>query len=196
MLYSIVRCVFCVLIVIIATVVLLKCRRLRKTGIVLLVVLCLVVCSLPFENLFVTFQTPEEVFAYSKSGDIIQMVENENSSAVIYQKEKDAYSIAFMIKKNNGYQISSFFSTKREVLGSYKSVAILLYNVRGTSDFYLYINGFVEQEITIQDNLGTIVQPIYDEISTHKIAMCLVPIAYDSDYELYINGTLVTTGVE
>lgn len=117
----------------------------KKSKIVrfVLFIIVLTVISLPFENLLLRFNTPEELFYYSKNGQIVDVVYGENSCMVYYKKNQQTYSRVIFGKNDNSYimllqaDISTVYH-KFDSMGSFN-----IYHVKGTDDYYISAISFV-----------------------------------------------------
>lgn len=72
-------------------------------GCMLLVALAL--CALPFENLFAKFDSPEDVFHYMKTGEIVAIDESGSSALIVYRVREGKYTMMCTKKKDSKYSI-------------------------------------------------------------------------------------------
>ncbi len=114
----------------------------KKLFTILSLITCIIFYSisylLPVENLFVNFKSAEEVFNYTCSGDIEDVVYGDNSCMIYYSTNKSSFSYDFVKKTTDGYKILNRFRTKRisykfDTEGSFE-----IYNVLGTNDYYVF----------------------------------------------------------
>ena len=155
-----------------------------------ILLISIVISLFPVENAFLSFETVEDAFDYRESGEIVKVVENENSGAVVFKKNRTTYSTFFVLKNDSGYKLCSLFDSKTVHHGEKDDISVEIHKV-GYSDFYISVFGIASNEITVIDNLG-------NEFEFHKfeesdyIWICdLQKINYTSDYCLYINGSHV-----
>ena len=149
---------------------------------------------LPVENLFITFKTPESVFEYILSGEILDVVHGNNSSMVIYSNG-NARSRITIPKTENGYKISNGFDEKRIFHKFDEDGDFKVYNIRGTSDYYISaIVVSTENEINIFDSNREEVNhyiEIIPQTSTKIIRINHFVEGFTNDYYLLINDKKV-----
>lgn len=117
-----------------------KCRF-KKVLSTLAVVLCILLVSIsrmfPVENLFLSYQSPEKVFNYAKSGQIYEIIDGKESSFVIYNTGNSTYGFYIIPKTSEGYKIPNYFTQKKVFQKFNKQGAFDVYNVQGTQDYYV-----------------------------------------------------------
>lgn len=117
-----------------------KCKF-KKVFSNLTVALCIVLVSIssmfPVENLFLSYQSPEKVFNYVKSGQIYNIIYGRESSLVIYNTGNSTYSYYIIPKTSDGYKIPNYFTQKKISHKFNKQGAFEVYNVKGTQDYYV-----------------------------------------------------------
>ena len=190
MLYGIIRVIFFIILVIISVLLYRKVgsKRLFLLSISLTIIFMIVVWFVPFENVFVSFDSPQAVFEYAGHGEIINTVENTDSVALITKRQNNNFSTFFVIKNGDKYKIASFNSDFQLANKQYNSVNICLYNIKGTEDYYLRIWGVVTDELDLSDSCNTVFEPYYDQFSDMLIVNAIVTIPNINDYHCYING--------
>lgn len=113
----------------------------KHTRIILLigfVVLYSLVFSLPTENLFISFHSPEAVFKYFSHGQIKGVEEGNNSCMIVYSTGTNEYSYIFIPKCDNGYKIPGIFTTKKMSKSFQKEGSFELYSINKTNDYYVF----------------------------------------------------------
>lgn len=117
-----------------------KCKF-KKVFSTLTVVLCIVLVSIssmfPVENLFLSYQSPEKVFNYVKSGQIYNIIDGRESSLIIYNTDNSTYGFYIIPKTSDGYKIPNYFTQKKISHKFNKQGAFDVYNVQGTQDYYV-----------------------------------------------------------
>ena len=122
-------------------------------------IFCLVLCSVivisPFENLFYSFSSPEKLFNYISTDEIVDVAYGDESCMIYYETSNNVYSFTFSKKQEGKYKILNNFSYKKvySMLDTYGSLDV--YNVSGTNDFYVtaVINPMSNIEVYGADNL-------------------------------------------
>lgn len=122
--------------------------KVRKKAVLFLVLAAvLALSSLPFENLFLSFDKPEKLFNYYKNGQIVGIVQGEESCMVYYLEKQNVYSRVIFRKKDGLYK----FTLKSEISTVYHSFdekgSFKVYNVKGTDDYYLFAACFSDDVI-------------------------------------------------
>lgn len=142
MLYAILRIFFvCALfVVIVYTLKKFSSNKNKKGIIVFFLVLCIIlgeVFSLfPIENFFITFKSPQSAFKYYCSGEIVDIIQGDDSCMVVYSTGGNSYSHTIMPKNENGYKISSFLNTKKSISQFNSNGTYAVYNSSKTDDYY------------------------------------------------------------
>ena len=164
----------------------------RLLPIFLGVLLVVVLWITPFENLFITFKSPESIFNYAGDGEIITVVDSPNSVAILTKKGQSNYSTFFCTKNEKGFQLTTFNQAKKISTAKYESITVSIYSIMGTDDYYLRIWGIVSDDIVITDVLNTDLQPIYEDWQGQKIINLVAPINYNNEYCCFINGERIS----
>lgn len=117
-----------------------KCKF-KKVFSTLTVVFCIILVSIssmfPVENLFLSYQSPEKVFNYVKSGQIYKIIDGRESSLVIYYTGNSTYGFYIIPKTSDGYKIPNYF-TQKKVYHKFDEQGVFdVYNVQGTQDYYV-----------------------------------------------------------
>lgn len=60
---------------------------------------------MPVENIFIRFDTPEDVFRYTTIGTIVDVEKGENSAMIVYVTKDGEYSSAFSKKDGDKWKI-------------------------------------------------------------------------------------------
>lgn len=114
-------------------------RALMIVSIVLLMLLISLTAMFPVENLFLRFNTPEDVFHYTNTGDIYGRVDGESSSMILYATSPNTISEYIVPKIDAGYVIPTYLSNKT-VWDSFSAHGIVqVYWQKGTQDHYVMV---------------------------------------------------------
>ncbi len=152
--------------------------------------LLVAVIFIPFKSIL-TYKTPEEVYQHIVGGEYLEVVEGQESSAFLYKSEDDSVSTLFVLKDGDKYKKCSFFDFETIYSAFPNGVVVDLIHVKNTNDYYLLVWG-IANDIQISDNLNTDFNLIYENFASQTAVICMESIIYDSDYELYINDSLVS----
>jgi len=195
MTYIFIRVAFFVIIFIVTVILIRKYKKNNKKLIILSFMFCTILGSfshlIPFENCFIKFNSPEEVFDYIGSGEIIDIIYGKDSCMIVYSKGENTFSHTIILKPEK-YKIASYFSIKRESVYLEKYGDIKIYNVSGCSDVYLvgYIIMKDNEEPTIED----INNIEFNVIKTNEFNNTITIMVYSyvenisDDYYILING--------
>lgn len=109
----------------------------------------------PFENLFIEFSSPDDVFKYKyNSGEIVNYIYGNNSCMLVFKQNNSTYNSCIIPKNNNGnYKIPSNWTFENSALAIGENFSYLS-KVNNTND--CYISGkYVDNDnstIDISDN--------------------------------------------
>ncbi|MFR0823387.1 MAG: hypothetical protein ACLU84_01070 [Clostridia bacterium] len=172
--YSNLRMIF-ILILFILFIVLCKKRKkeFSKNIIIISIVFSAVVYIalyfFPIENLFYTFSSVQEVFNYQFNGEILDTINGNNSTMVVYSTNNNTYSYAVIPKNNNGWKIGTSFSLKKILQENYGSKIITIYKYQNSDDYYVIIaDPIVNKEdnfADIYDNQNSVFNHITNDLS-------------------------------
>ena len=109
-------------------------------SVVITVMFITILAFIPFENLFITFNSPEKVFNYyngSKS-DVKLVVNGKDSDLVIGDNNNtDVYLI--VPKTASGWKIGIGMNTKRVSQKIHNGITIYIYQYKNTDDYFVTI---------------------------------------------------------
>ncbi len=110
----------------------------------------------PFENLFLHFSSPDKAFSYFNTGEIIEIMDGEESTLILYRDDGiDGFCI--LPKDHKGWKIRPFLSYdtvyQRKLYSQSVKCDIEVYHAKNTTDYYVAVdNWFVDSPINISDN--------------------------------------------
>ena len=120
------------------------------------VALIVVLNFFPFENFFVTFNSPKaayEYFSFSKS-NIELIVEGNNCDFIVdHQNNTDTYLI--IPKTADGWKIGIGSNTKRIVQKLSNGIVVHIYQYKNTSDYFITVLDTNGGELTVSDEYYT-----------------------------------------
>ena len=138
-----------------------------------------------------SYKTPEAVYRHNVKNDYIEIAEGEDSCAFLYKSQEATFSQLFVLKDGDKYRKCSYFDKKIIYSTFHEGVSVDLIHIKNTNDYYLCVWD-VADDIQISDNLNTDFHLIYEDLTNLNTIICIESIPYDSDYELYINGSIVS----
>lgn len=140
----------------------------------------------PFENLFIDFSSPEDVFKYTTTGDIDKVLYGDNSCMIIYTDNDNSKDIMFARKDDNGYKIVTYLQYSKESLIPRKHCFTYMYKLNQTEDTYCYGHLIHDtNDIDLSDNYDTeyCVFHIDDKVYYYGYLK-----NYNGNYSLYVNS--------
>lgn len=120
------------------------------------VLLIVVLTFLPFENLFITFDSPKAAYEYFNLGksNIELIVEGEDCDFIVDRKnDSDTYLI--IPKTADGWKIGVGSNTKRILQKLSNGVVLYVYQYKDTSDYFITILDTNGGESTISDEYNS-----------------------------------------
>ena len=140
--FTIIRIILLVIVSVCAVWIIKKSKcKFKKVFSTLTVVFCIILVSIssmfPVENLFLSYQSPEKVFNYVKSGQIYKIIDGRESSLVIYYTGNSTYDFYIIPKTSDGYKIPNYLTQKKVSHKFDEQGAFDVYNVQGTQDYYV-----------------------------------------------------------
>ena len=131
----------------------------NKRVLIFFMALALTVSSLcgaiPFENAFVTFDTPESVCVYQFNEHPLYCAEGENSALFFYSQNQSLY-YSGTIKKNGGWKMIMGGNVNSQYQRIDNSVSIYIYQIGNIDDMYIKIQNWGDKSILdLADSRGT-----------------------------------------
>ena len=118
--------------------------------------LTVVLMFLPFENLFITFDSPQSAYNYCNAGKSdIRLVVKGNNCDMIVDSKNNSENYLIIPKTDNGWKIGLGSDTKRIVQQIDSGITVYVYQYKNTDDYFISI---------LDTNGGT--SNVYDEYNT------------------------------
>ena len=178
----------------------------RKSGIkrkraVTLVLACTAVITVslsmlvPFENAFVTFQTPESAFQYINMKTKVKLtVDGKNSSLVVGEKG-NVNQYLIIPKAADGWKLGRGADTKIIKSERIGSVSVCVYQHQKTEDCYITVFDTEGKPVDLHDNYKSVFTCLPKETvfpdKEYGTYYAYIPYA-DGEYQLTVNGNNVT----
>ncbi len=156
------------------------------------IALITVLAFLPFENLFMTFDSPKtayEYFSFGKS-NIELVIEGNNCDFIIDRKnDSDAYLI--IPKTINGWKVGIGSNTRRIIQKYFSGITVCVYQYKNTNDYFITIFDSNGGESEISDDYNTKFYSL--EKNNNYLQKVFVTYYahisdFDSQYSIVING--------
>ena len=109
----------------------------------------------PFENLFVSFDSPEAAYRYLKENPIIQVIDGKNTTLVVAEGSQ----IIPKANKTKDNVVRWKLPMQNATTFRYKDVEhgilVFLYHYKGTSEYYLRAQTMTTEPIQVSDSLAS-----------------------------------------
>lgn len=159
--YNIIRLIIGCVFLVCSIIVIKNSKMIRKrilyivfTG--LSVILIGVLAFLPFENLFVTFDSPKAAYEYYNLGKSnIELTVEGDASDFIIDRKNDADTYLIIPKTADGWKIGIGSNTKRIVQKISNGIVLYVYQYKNTSDYFITILDTNGGKSTISDEYNT-----------------------------------------
>ncbi len=126
--------------------------------VICLIILFFLPCSPP-EPSSDWFPSAEAVAQYACDGEIVMIVDGNESSLIVYLKNPGSYGYMISPKAESGYQIgrmSAHKSTSQTASMQHNISTVMIISSEETADIYVLVNGFVKEHCdAIQDSLNS-----------------------------------------
>lgn len=120
------------------------------------VLLFVVLTFLPFENYFITFDSPETAYEYYNSGKSnVELIVEGKECDFIIDRRSDSDQYLIIPKTADGWEIGLGSNTKMIVQKLSDGVVLYVYQYKNTSDYFITILDTNGGEATVSDEYNT-----------------------------------------
>ena len=168
-------------------------KRWFRVGLFAFVVLLGIVFALiPREIRTQEYASPEEAFRYKNQGEILLVLEGEQSAYVVAKQGRNAYSYDFIAREGDVWHPVAGVSVKPSIV-THGSQVVCIYQYGKTNDYYISITDGKGHDIEVEDNRDSRFWKVGDsyEFSDSDFSMYTY-YAYvdglDAAYQLIVNG--------
>ena len=176
-----------------------KCKQSikNKISIGISILLYVVIVFIPFENLFITFDSPVKAYDYYDFGksNVVLLVDGENCDLIVDDDEGTLRSF-IVPKTKDGWKIgTSLNNIKKEQKFNYDNFLFTeVIQYKNTSDYFIIIgNG---EELNISDNHNSkfyFIDQKNDILDENPYRIYYAHVSdFDSQYRVIINGVELT----
>ena len=111
---------------------------------------------LPFENLFVTYDSPKSAYEYFTFGksDIELVVEGKECDFIV-DRDNNSETHLIIPKTADGWKIELGYNTKKIVQKNSEGVAVCVYQYKNTSDYFIVVLDTNGGESEVSDDHNT-----------------------------------------
>ena len=198
--YAIVRMILASLLGGLAIIILEKFTALRKrvvytVAISISMLFCIALVFWPFENLFVTFDSPDAAYEYFNPGNsnIVLTIEGDACDFVIDRKD-NSDSILMIPKNQNGWKVGIGSNTKRITHQASNGIIISVYQYKNTNDYFITILDTEGGESIISDDYDTVFYPLEEKnefLGEIFVTYYAHVSNFDSQYSVVVNGSKI-----
>ena len=171
---------------------LIKTRRHKIYILVIAAIFSIIFMFIPFENLFITFSSPEKVFnyCYTKKTKAKLVVEGKDSDLVIGEDD-DAHIYLIVPKVANGWKIGMWTNTKLISYEMYNSISVDVYQYKNTNDYFVSIldmnGGYSQITDSFQSEFSALEQPM-DVLEKTYVTYYTNIQDFTDEYWINVNG--------
>lgn len=125
------------------------------------VLLIVMLAFLPFENLFVTFDSPKAAYEYCNFGKTnIELIVDGDDCDFIIDRKDDSDTYLIVPKTADGWKIGIGSNTKRIVQKLSNGIVLYVYQYKNTNEYFITILDTNGGELTIFDEYNTEFLPL------------------------------------
>ena len=144
----------------------------------------------PFESLFITFDSPEKAYEYMTGESKVDLIVSGKECDLLITRDDIAFSNRLVPKTEDGWKISGNFDSSTIELNTPEKIFAMVYRYKNTNDYFLAINHDELESLDLSDDYGTEFYPF--EWSSFYGKKRITYFAYipnfNSEYTLTING--------
>lgn len=156
------------------------------------IVLIAILSMIPFENLFITFNSPEAAYEYFSFGQSnIELVVEGNNCDFIIDRKNDSDTYLMIPKTADGWKIGIGSNTKRVGQKLSNGVSVYVYQYKNTSDYFVTILDTNGGESNISDDYNT----VFYSLERYNVSLEKNFVTYyahipnfNSQYSIIVNG--------
>lgn len=159
--------------------------------------LIFILAFFPFENLFMSFNSPEEAYEYFNFGEsnIVLVVEGNYCDFVVDRKNDSTDSHLIIPKTEDGWKIGVGINTKKIAQKHYNGITAIVYQYKNSSDYFITIIDSTEGESMITDDYNTSFYSLERNINSINEPL-IVYYAYipnfNSNYTVTVRGNQIS----
>lgn len=160
-----------------------------------IIMVCCVVFALsfcPFENLILTFNTPEKVFKYvNPKVHEVSLVVPGSESDLLVAEDNNSYFYLIVPKNNEGWKLGITHNTKRISQKIHNDNVIYVYQYADTNEFFVTVSNVNGGYISINDICSSKFYSLEQErksLSKTYVVYFASISNYDSNYTITIDG--------
>lgn len=192
--YGLIRLVFGCIILCCLVLIIKKSKTMYKRkqyifSVFMVVFLVTILSFVPFENLLITFNSPEAAFNFVNPEKVKLVIQGKNSDFVIGERDGANYTYLIVPKNDNGWKVGRGLDTKLKMRKVHNGIMIYVYQYKNTGDYYVTISDLSGEKLQIEDSHGS--QFLCNTISKTYVTYYAAAFQIDSQYWIKINDEKV-----
>lgn len=169
-----------------------KMIKIRKKIVIFLLLIAayVMLAYLPFENIYMTFSSPEEAYAYTnpKRLDVICKIDGTESTLLV-SREESGDNYILVSRKDTGWKIGTGFEINNVAERIQNGTLIKIIQYRGHDDYYVILFDLKDSIHTISDHMDSTFFELQKDNSVLSTKVYIAHIAdIQTDYYVEING--------
>ena len=175
-----------------------KMKKMKIVLCIIFVLTCTALNFVPFENLFVTFETAEAAYDYcqpGKSGESFLIEGNESTFVVKNQNGTD--SLLIVPKVENGWAVPLGIYLKTVADRVFEDFSVRVYQYNNSTDYYIKVlakKSYIQSLTDSNNTVFTERTPSASDAPTFFIAYYAYVPNFNETYTLFVNGKSVALG--
>ncbi len=164
---------------------------LRFTYVCISLLLVIILCLFPFENLLFVFDSPGDAYKYIKNSSSIDLLIKGNHCDFIVDENKGSITHLIIPKTPDGYKIDTGYNTKIVSQKVKDNMIMYVYNYRDTKDYFVVVFNTGGKILNIEDQFESKFESLnyYNNSLKCDFFTYYAHISkYDTDYRVRING--------
>ena len=159
--YIVVRIIIVGVLLVFAVFAIKKTQKLRKRvcyiiSLIAAMILTTVLAFLPFENLFLTFDSPDAAYMYYNSNQSpIDLIIHGKECDFVVDAKKDADTHLIIPKTERGWQIGIGIDTKRKTRTVSNGIVVNVYQYKNTNEYFITVLDTNGGRSNVSDNHNT-----------------------------------------
>jgi len=153
---------------------------------IIAVILLIVAMIVPFENLVVSFSSPEEALNYTNpKAKVLFSVDGEDTTFVVGKISEGKYTDLIVPKKNDRWKVGMSLYVQRNHYVAVGGFSATVKGYKGSTDKYISISVYEKIE-SLSDNRNSEFMSPDSNLGMYHFNAFVKD--FDDDYRLYING--------
>ena len=143
---------------------------------------------IPFENHFVSFTSPEDVYNYCKAPIKATHVIYGKNTAMVMSKNGEKNLFMIIPKVENGWQLDSRISAKSETYVISEDITVNIKQYRNTNEFYIFVYDTSKKIGHISDSENSSFTKLNEQEDTLCNTFCAYIEGVNKDYWIEVDG--------